>query len=62
MIVLFAIQIICLLDNAFIIFKLRPIYNEHLKHLQNEQELEVQKVELLLADFKNRVTTKIYYD
>ena len=52
---LWTINISVLLGNAFVVYKLTPIYREYLRHLQSEQDLTIQKVELLTLDLKNRL-------
>ena len=40
--------------NSLFIYKIIPIYKDHLKHKQNELDLQVQKIELLVEDLKLR--------
>ena len=49
------INSVVLLGNSFLLYKLTPIYREWLRHQQNEQELNIQKVEMLMLDLTKRV-------
>lgn len=69
MIILYFVCSLLNILNIFIIYKLKHPYSEYVKLKQNEQALEIQKVELLLAEFKHRILKRptdspktFYYD
>jgi len=62
--ILYAVNVIGLLTNGYIIYKLRPDFKENVKNKVNNTELQVQKTEMLLLDLKHRMKqpTNIIYD